>query len=490
MLLALLFVVFFALLALRVPVGVSLALSALLLIFIQGMNPINIVTQTYLGLNSFALMAIPFFLVVGMVLAHTSLAHRILDLADLIVGKVRGGLGYANVVSSMLMGGVSGSATADVASLGSVMIPMMRKRGYSAEYAAAVTAAASTMGLILPPSLVMIVYGAFVDTSIGALFLAGILPGLVMGMSMLVVNFVHVRRHRIDHVQSDALLEEAAHMDAVPAVAPVGEDAASERGTAAASSSRGNVAAGTAVLFPRLLRAFRQEERSVTGDSRRWYAIVARGIPTLLVPVIIVLGVRGGVFTATEAGAMALVYLLILVFVVYRELTWRRAKLISTQAILLYSQTLFAIAASGVFGWVLSLLGAANVVRDLMSAVDFTPATYLVMVVIIFTVIGSFLDATPAVIIFAPLFSAGAVQLGIHPVHLGLIIVMVLGVGMITPPYGLSILLASRIAGVTLWGATKAVVPFWLGCYSAIFVFALSETAALYVPRMLAPALF
>lgn len=489
MLLALLFVVFFALLALRVPVGVSLGLSALLLIFIQGMNPINIVTQTYLGLNSFALMAIPFFLVVGMILAHTSLAYRILDLADLIVGKVRGGLGYANVVSSMLMGGVSGSATADVASLGSVMIPMMRKRGYSAEYAAAVTAAASTMGLILPPSLVMIVYGAFVDTSIGALFLAGIVPGIVMGLSMLAVNFVHVRRHRIDHVQSDALLDEAASMDAVPVVAPAEAVSASGSEPSATRTGR-NVSAGAAVFLPRLMRAFRQEERTVTGDSRRWYAIVARGIPTLLVPVIIVLGVRGGVFTATEAGAMALVYLLILVFVVYRELTWRRAKLISTQAILLYSQTLFAIAASGVFGWVLSLLGAANVVRDLMASVDFTPATYLVMVVIIFTVIGTFLDATPAVIIFAPLFSAGAVQLGIHPVHLGLIVVMVLGVGMITPPYGLSILLASRLAGVTLWGATKAVVPFWLGCYSVIFVFALSETAALYVPRLLAPALF
>lgn len=477
MLLAILFAVFLGLLALRVPVGVALVLSSVSVMLLQDLNLVNAVTQSYRTLDSFALMAIPFFLGVGLLTANTSMAQRLLELADLMIGRIRGGLGHVNVVSSMLFGGVSGSATSDVASLGAILIPMMKRRGYPADYSAVITAASSTMGLILPPSLVMVVYGAFLNTSVGALFIAGILPGILMGLMMLVVNAIYTKVHDLDPPRSRA--EAQAEFAAINAGAPH---------LSTGSDRQGLLARGLAIIAPRLAA------KLVQGPSeqgrRPWYVVVMRGLPVLGIPVIIVVGVRGGIFTPTEAGAIALIYLLILATVIYRELTWAGLRKISKDSLLLYSQPLFAVAASGIFGWVLSLLGAADMVRDFIGQFDFTPQMFMICVLVVFTIIGLFLDAVPAIIIFAPLFVPGAAELGVHPVHLGAVVTMVLGIAMITPPYGLSLLMASRIAKVSLWSVSKAAVPFCFVCYLVAIAFALSEPLTLFLPRLLAPNLF
>lgn len=491
MLLGLLFLIFLLLLAFRAPLGVALSLSSFVVIVLAQLNPVNLVTNSYRTLDSFALLAIPFFLLIGMFTAYTSLAQRLLDLADLLVGRIRGGLGHVNVVSSMLFGGVSGSATADVASLGAVLIPMMKRRGYSAEYSAAITAASSTMGLMLPPSIVMIVYGAFVNTSIGALFLTGILPGIVLGLLMLFINFVHVRRKGIDARRNNHELSidaDADALDETTGTAPLPEEATAI--AAEPGSERKRASTLMRFILPRASGALDKVDYTDGAQRRPWYATVVRGLPIMFIPVLIVVGIRGGILSPTEAGAMALVYLVLLVAVFYRELNAQNARTISRESLMLTAQILFAVAASGVFGWVLSMLGAAQAISGFVQSGAFTPTTYLLMVVAIFTVIGTFIDAVPAVIIFAPLFSGAALSLGIHPVHLGIVVVAVLGMGLLTPPYGLSLLIAARLAKITIWQATKAIVPFWAAGYFVIIALAMSEEVALFLPRLLAPDLF
>lgn len=448
--LLLLFIVLFSLIALKVPIAVSLGLSSLLIMLLRGLNPMNFVMQTYRALDSFTLLAIPFFLMVGLIVSKTSMAQRLLDVADLLVGRVKGSLGHVNVVVSMLFGGISGSATADTSSIGAILIPMMKAKGYSAPYSAAITAASSTIGLIIPPSIVMIIYGAFIHTSIGALFLTGIVPGVAIGFGMMLINALHVRRNGIDARREYHRAE---------------KDGAS--------------IPPTSVRFSRSFDSLR------TGIK-----ILKRGLPVLGVPLIIILGITGGVFTATEAGAIAFFYLLVLVAVFYREVRWKEFFDIAKGSVLLYSLPLLTVAAAGAFGWVLSLLGASRLVTEIINNYTSSQNTFMITVIIIFTILGTFLDAVPAIVIFAPLFSPTAIVLGIHPVHLGVVITLVLAVGLVTPPYGLSLLIASKLAGVTVWETTKSILPFWLVSYVVIIIFAISEQYALALPRLIAPDLF
>jgi len=423
------FSVFLGLMVLRVPVAVALIIGSMAGIYLEGMDLVNVVSQSYRGIDSFTLLAVPFFLALGFLIARTSVFERLLDLAGVLVGRFRGGLGQVNILNSMLFAGLSGSAVADTTSEGPIIIPLMRRRGYSLEYSAAITAATSTIGLIIPPSILMVVYAATNGTSVGALFLAGFTPGLLIGGIFLIINYLHARRHQIDIGQSHR--EEGAPL------------------------------------------------RSLS-------EIFWRALPVMVIPVLIIGGIRSGAFTATEAGAIGFAYTFILTVFIYRDISLSQIGTFFKDTVLLYSLPMLAVAAAGPFGWMLTLLGADVMLRDLVAAMDVGPVGFLLMVAVVFMIVGTFLDGIPAIIIFAPLFATGAMELGIHPIQLGIVICVVLAIGLITPPYGLCLLIASRLANVPVVSVMKPIGIFILAELAVVTILAAFPDVALFIPRIFA----
>lgn len=423
------FSVFLGLMVLRVPVAVALIIGSLVGIYLEGLDLVNVVSQSYRGIDSFTLLAVPFFLALGFLISRTSVFERLLDLAGLLVGRFRGGLGQVNVLQSMLFAGLSGSAVADTSSGGPVIIPLMRRRGYSLEYAAAITAATSTIGLVIPPSILMIVYAATNNTSVAALFLAGFAPGLLIGAAFLVINYLHARRRNIDIGQSHQV-----------------EDAP-KRGAA---------------------------------------EIVFRALPVAFIPVLIIGGIRSGIFTATEAGAIGFAYTFVLTVFIYRDISFGQISTFFKDTVLLYSLPMLAVAAAGPFGWMLTLLGADDAVRSIIASMNVGPIGFLMLVAAVFIVVGTFLDGIPAIIIFAPLFAPGAAELGISAIQLGIVVCLVLAIGLITPPYGLCLLIAARLAGVSVLRVMKPISIFIAAELAVVVILVIFPDVALFVPRMFA----
>jgi tripartite ATP-independent transporter DctM subunit len=278
----------------------------------------------------------------------------------------------------------------------------------------------------------MIIYAATSNTSVGALFLAGFAPGVIIGFTFLGLNYLHARRVNVDGPE---LLD---------------------------SGSIKRTALGHALL---------------------------RGLPALFIPIFIIAGITGGVFTATEAGAVALAYTLVLTVLIYRDIRFGDLGHVFRDAVLLYSLPLLAVATAAPFGWMLTLLGAQDVVRGVIGAMDLGPFHFLLLVIAVFTVIGTFLDGIPAIIVFVPLFDAGASAVGIHPIHLGIVVTMVLAMGLVTPPYGLCLLIASRLARTRVGSSTRSIIPFVLAEMVIIVVVAAFPEIALFLPRLITPDL-
>jgi len=434
---------FFILIAFRLPVAVALGLTAFAGLLIDGLNVINYVTQMYRGLDIFMVLAIPFFIMTGYLAANSSITTRLLELATLLVGRIRGSLGHINVVVSMIFAGVSGTATADTAGIGSVLIPMMIKRKYPAAYAAAITATTSTIGSIIPPSMLMIVYSAYANVSIGAMFLGGVVPGVFLGLVCMAYNFLYTRRHGLDR-------HEGVTIEEVDSVAGV---------------------------------QFGEKKR---GKVR----IVLGALPALLIPVIIVWGVTGGIFTATEAGFVALIYTLLVLLVVYRDLALKQLVGIVRSAFLFYALPLLASGSAVLLGWVLAYYGMGEAIRSFVELLQVPGWGFLLFVVLLFTVAGTFLDGFPAIVLFAPMLLDTAYRIGIHPIHLGLIIVLTLAMGLTTPPYGLCFLIAGKIANIGTKAMIKAMLPFWLCVLAVILVSVFLPDVILAVPRWILPELF
>ena len=388
---------FFALIALRVNIGFALILSSVLVILVEGRPLASVVNQMYAGIDSFPLLAVPFFMFLGRILNAGSITARLLAVADATVGHVKGGLGHVNVFVSMVFASLSGSAAADTASVGSILIPAMKKAGYDPAFAVALTAASSTLGVIIPPSIILIIYGAFGNVSIGALFLGGVVPGLVIGLFMMAYTYVLALRH--DYPSTP-----------FPGVA----------------------AAGKAL----------------------W-----RGTAPLLIPVFVLGGVVTGVFTPTEAAIAAVLWALVLTFIVYRDVPLRRLPRLLGDAAIDFSVPLFTVAGAGIFGWLISYLGAAAIVVDFITAQTTDPLGIMLLLIGFLLLIGTVLNPISAVLIFLPIIQALGTQAGIHPVHLGVLTTVTLSVGLITPPYGICLLIASQIGQVPLGRAMLAVAP-------------------------------
>ncbi len=420
-----LFVSFFAMVAIRVPVAYSLALSSLLVIAIEGLNPVTFVQQMFHGLNSFPLLAVPFFLLAGQLLNSGYITDRLIRLAQALVGHIRGGLAHINIVVSMIFAGMSGSSTADTAGVGTVLIPAMVKRGYDHKFTIALTAASSTMGVIIPPSILMVIYGAMGNVSIGGLFLAGAIPGAIVGFSQMLYSYYAAVRH-------------------------------------------GYPAEGRASLH-------------------ELGAAAKGGVLPLMVPIIIVGGVLTGKFTATEAGMIATVYVMILIFGVYRSLNIRKLPEVLMNTAVIYSQPLLAVAAATIFGWLLAFFQAPEAVAELAGGIVDSSMLTVMFIAVVFVVVGTFMDAVPAIIIFLPIVDHLVTVSGASAIHTGLVVVMTLALGLITPPYGLCLLIACVLGKTPVTSVMRQMMVFYALFVVVIVLIIVFPEISLWLPRLVMP---
>lgn len=422
---AILFGAFFGLVLIRVPIAHSLVMSSALVIWLVDLNFDLVAQQMYNGLNSFTLLAVPFFLLAGQLLNAGQITDRLVRLAYAMVGWVRGGLAHINVVVSMIFAGMSGSATADTAGVGAVLIPAMVKRGFDRRFTVAITAASSTMGVIIPPSIMMVIYGAAGGVSIGGLFLAGAIPGLLIGLVQMAYCYYYA-------VKNDIPAEQRASL-------------------------------------------------------REFGAALKGGILPLLVPVIIIGGVLTGKFTATEAGMIACVYTIFLIFVVFRSADWREMPKVLTDAAVIYAQPLLAVAGAMVFGWLLAYFDAPAQVAELSGPVARDPTLALLFICAVFIVLGTFMDAIPAIIIFMPIIEELVRSSGANELHTGLVVVMTLALGLVTPPYGLCLLLACVIGKIRVSEVMSQMWVFYALFLAVVLPIIFIPEIALFLPRLVMP---
>jgi len=388
-------------LALGVPVAFALGLSTITALLLSGSFPmLAMLKETFTGVDSFPLMAVPFFILAAELMSGGSLTRVLLRFAGQFVGHKRGGLGYTNVVGLTFFSGISGSALADAAGPGSMMIGMMDEAGYDRSYAAALTASTAIVGPIIPPSIIMIIYALADDNvSVGALFVAGIVPGLLIAAAMSLVN-CHVPNHR------------------------------NNRGDGETPSPR------------EMLRA-------------TWQAL-----PAILLPVVILGGMRAGWFTPTEASVVAVFYALVCGKYVYGTLQWRAVPDILARSALLTASVLIIIGMSASFAWVLTIEGVPQLLAHWLSELHLNAWTFLIAVNILLLLFGIFIEPLPGVMVLVPILAPVAFKLGVEPVHFAMVVIYNLTLGMITPPVGGLLFVTSNVSRVPLGALTRELKPF------------------------------
>jgi len=402
-LIIILFSSFLLLGALGVPIALSLALASFVTSLFIDMSTTFMVQQIFRGVNVYLLLAIPLYLLVGQIMNQTGITKRLTDFAESIVGHIRGGLAHVNVLASMIFAGMSGSSTSDTAGIGAILIPTMIQAGYSKAFTVAITAASSTMGSIIPPSIMAIVYGSTAGVSIAGLFLAGIKPYMHFSFS-------------------------------------------------------------------------------------RFYKSTKDGIFCLFVPIILVGGLICGIFSPTEAGMVAAVYALFISVAIYKTLKVSMLESIFWETARSTAVIMFMVGFASPFAWMVSYLGLPTMVAGLATRMGGTsPFAVFIFVIILFIISGSFIDATPSIIIFYPIIKSLIDVADIHPVHMGVIVVMTLSFGFLTPPYGLTLLIASSIAGITFTKAMKAMLIFYLFFLIVIILSFLLPDVVLFLPRLVLP---
>lgn len=413
------------LLVLGVPVAFAIGLSTLAATLAYGLTPITLAQKLVAGLDSFPLMAIPFFLLAAELMASGELAKVLLRFASLFVGHRRGGLGYTNILTITFFSGISGSALADAAGPGAILIRMMRQSGYPPAYAAALTASASLVGPIIPPSIIMIIYGLQDDSvSILKLFVAGVLPGLLISLALIGYNMW------------------ASHR-----------------------------------------RNFRTEGEAPTAAqmlSATWQAI-----PALILPVLIVGGVHGGVFTPTEASVVAVFYGLVCGMFVYRTLTWSMLPAILARSAFFSSAVLIIVAASMAFAWVLTLTQVPQMLSAWIGTLGLSPFGFLLAVNIFLLVFGIFIEPLPGVMVLVPILSPMAAALGIDPTHFAIVVIVNLTLGMITPPVGGLLFVTAMVAKVSMAELNRELWPMLALQLAVLALITLFPAISLALPDLL-----
>jgi tripartite ATP-independent transporter DctM subunit len=411
-----------------VPVSFALLLCSLLVIWMEDLPATVMIQQMFNGINAFTLLALPFFFLAGNLMTGGGISERLVKLAMALVGHLRGGLAHVNVVVGMFLSGISGSSTADAAAISAVFVPAMKRRGYDERFAVCLSACTSTMGAVIPPSILMVIYGATAGVSIGALLIGGIVPGVLMGLALMVQSHLFAVKYG----------------------------------------------------FPR-------EHPRFLGVKAVWQGVKAAAWP-LGVPVIIVAGMVGGVFTPTESAAIAAVYALFITRFVFRSLKWRELTELFGQTAVQFSQVLFCVAGAGVFGWLLAFYQVPDMVSQFILSFSRDWLVVMLLIVIANVIIGTFLDALPAILIFVPIIHPLAVEVGIHPVHLGVVVVMTQAFGLLTPPLGMCAMTACAVAGVSMTRIQGLLHVMMLPLLIVVLLCALVPWTVLLLPRLLVPA--
>ncbi|GAA4714954.1 TRAP transporter large permease [Brevibacillus fulvus] len=414
---------FVLLVLLRFPIALTLIASSLLTCLYLDI-PLPIIGQQMVqGINSFSLLAIPFFILTGQIMSEGGLALRLVNLANLCVGRIRGGLAMVNSVACMFFGNISGSAVADASSVGSVMIPMMKQKGYDADYAVGVTISSAIQGVVVPPSHNLVLYSlAAGGISISSLFMAGIVPGFVLLLSLMVTGYLIARK-----------------------------------------------------------RGYQKGE-PVPKDQIK--GIILHGLLSLTPAVIILGGIISGWFTATESGAMACVYAFLLSTVVYREVKFPQIWTILKRTMKTVSMVFFLISASAAFGWVLAYLKIPAMVTDLLLSISDNPLIILFIINVLLLLLGAPMDMAPMILIMTPILLPVVTSFGMDPVQFGIILILNAGIGLLTPPVGTVLFVGCAIGKVSIQQGTKAMMPFFYAMLIVLLLITYVPGLVMWLPNL------
>ena len=455
---------FLGLMASGLPVAIAMAGASLVYVMVTGNIPDYVVIHRMVGgLDSFPLLAVPFFILAGNLMNSAGITNRIYNFALALVGWMRGGLGHVNVLGSVIFAGMSGTAIADAAGLGTIEIKAMTDHGYSKEFAVGVTAASATVGPIIPPSLPFVIYGMMASVSIGQLFLAGVIPGIIMGITMMltVAYFAYTRNYGRDAAFSLAKLAKAALEVALVLGIPYFAWLATEYGVPG-----GWMALAAFALILVLDKVF------------NFSAVMA-----LLTPVLLIGGMTLGIFTPTEGAIAASIWALFLGLFWYRTLDWRRLVKLTMDTIETTAAVLFIVAAASIFGWMLTATKATEMIATWVLSVTSTPAGFLLLANLLMLFVGCFLEPTAAITILVPILLPIAVHLGIDPIHFGLVMVLNLMIGLLHPPMGTVLFVLSRVAKLSFERTTIAILPWLVPLLGTLFLCTYVPEIVLWLPR-------
>jgi len=409
---------------LKVPIAFALGLSSVITIVLFMNVPLTLVPQRlFTSMDSFTFMAVPFFVLAGTIMSKGGISERLVAFANALVGHLSGGLGLVSVVTCMFFAAVTGSAAATTAAVGGIMIPAMVERKYDIRFASAVNASGGTIGVILPPSIPFITYGVLTGTSISALFIAGIGPGIIMGLFLCIAVFIISKK-----------------------------------------------------------RGYREP---VTASSLEVWRTFRRAILALLMPFIILGGIYSGVFTPTESAVIAVMYGFVVSKFIYRSVTWREMGGVLSQAAVTSAQIMILIASASLFGWVLAVNRIADAIAGQFLAISDNVIIILLLINVLLLIMGAFLDTIAALIILVPILFPVAMELGVDPVHFGMIICVNLAVGMVTPPFGACLFVASSIAKIKLEAILSQMGPFLIALLCAILLVTYFAPLSMFLPGLM-----
>lgn len=417
---------FIGLLFLGMPISVMLAaVTAVALAFFKGASLTTLVLQMFNALDNSVLQAIPFFILAGGIMTEGSLAKRLIDVMNLLVGRVRGGLAMATVVACVFFAALSGSSPATVVAIGSIMVPALMKAGYGKNFTTGLITSAGSLGIVIPPSIPMILYCLVMNTSVAKLFMAGIVPGLIIGGILMAYTYVLATKHDWRHKQ--------------------------------------------------------------TYTWREAFAIVAKGIWALLLPVIVLGGIYTGIFTPTEAAAVSVVYALAIEFIFYRELTWKKLIKVTRDSAMLSACLLFILACAMTFTWLLTAEQLPNQLADVIISYVDSWWLFLLLISIFFLITGAAMDAVSAMMVLSPLFAETLTRYGIDYIHYGIVMVLMIEFGFLTPPFGLNLFVSMGITNRPLTEVAKATAPFLILLIICVLAITFIPEISLFLPRLLLP---
>lgn len=416
------FIGFLVLATLGAPIAFAIAMSTGMGIWSQGLIPPSVIVQRmYTSLDSFALAAIPFFLLAGDLMGAGGISRRLINFANALVGHIRNGLAMVNVLTSMFFAGISGSAVADTSAIGAVLIPAMIEEGYDMDFSVVITATSSCIGPIIPPSITMIILGVTADISIGGLFLAGYVPGILIGIALMLMSYFF---------------------------------------SGTVITSRGHF------------------------SLRQAWTTFQDSFLALIMPLIIIVGIIAGVFTPTEAGAIAALYAFIIGCFVYRELSLEEIPKILLHAAITTAAINFCLAAASVFGWIMAIERIPQLFTSRILALSDNPTIILLLVNLLLLFTGMIMDTTPAILILAPILFPLATKVGLHELHFGIIMAVNLCIGMCTPPYGVCLFVATSIAKTNVATIVRKLIPFVLSMMAVLLLITYVPALPMFLPRL------